>query len=65
MRHIVYFSASAITSGKALSQNNLMQAGRMDIAIHSIIAAFFLSHGIREDVKMHLIFYGMPVYSLL
>ena len=37
-----------------------MKAGRMDIAIHSIIAAFFLSHGFREDVKMHLVFYGMP-----
>jgi tRNA (pseudouridine54-N1)-methyltransferase len=37
-----------------------MKAGRMDIAIHTLIAAFFLSHKIREDVKIHLIFYGMP-----
>jgi len=40
--------------------NNLMKAGRMDIAIHTIIATFFLSHSLREDVKLHLIFYGMP-----
>lgn len=37
-----------------------MKAGRMDIAIHTIIAGFFLSHDLRKDVKMHLIFYGMP-----
>jgi tRNA (pseudouridine54-N1)-methyltransferase len=60
MRHIVYFSASATTSGKALSGGNLMKAGRIDIAIHTIIQGIFLSHGFREDVKIHLIFYGMP-----
>ena len=32
----------------------------MDIAIHTIIAGFFLSHDFRQDVKMHLVFYGMP-----
>ena len=37
-----------------------MKAGRMDIAIHSIIAGLFLSHDFRKDVKMHLVFYGMP-----
>ena len=37
-----------------------MKAGRMDIAIHSIISALFLSHSFREDVKIHLVFYGMP-----
>jgi tRNA (pseudouridine54-N1)-methyltransferase len=37
-----------------------MKAGRMDIAIHVIIASFFLSHDVRDDVKLHLIFYGMP-----
>lgn len=59
MRHFVYFSKSAATSGKALS-GDLMKAGRIDIAIHTLIASFFLSHGIREDVKLHLVFYGMP-----
>ena len=60
MRHFIYFSKNAVTSGKALAVDNLMKAGRMDIVIHSIIQAFFLSNNYRENVKMHLIFYGMP-----
>ena len=59
MRHFIYFSAKAPTSGK-FSLDNLAKAGRMDITIHVIIAGFFLSHDFREDVKMHLVFYGMP-----
>jgi tRNA (pseudouridine54-N1)-methyltransferase len=59
MRHFVYFSQNAATSGKALS-GDLMKAGRMDIAIHVLISSFFLSHAFRKDVKLHLIFYGMP-----
>ena len=62
MKHFVYFSKSAVTSGSALSRagGNLMHAGRMDIAIHAIIQGLFLSHGFRDDVKMHLVFYGSP-----
>lgn len=60
MKHIIYFSPKAVTSGKALSQKNLMKAGRMDIAIHTIIQGVFLSHDFRKDVKIHLVFYGMP-----
>lgn len=60
MRHLVYFSKTAATSGKALSQGNLMKAGRMDIAIHSLIQGIFLSNDFRRDTVMHLIFYGMP-----
>ena len=59
MRHFVYFSRNARTSGN-FNTKELMKAGRMDIAIHTIIAGFFLSHTFREDVKMHLVFYGMP-----
>jgi tRNA (pseudouridine54-N1)-methyltransferase len=59
MRHFIYFSRHGATSGKALS-GDLMKAGRMDIAIHVIIMSFFLSRSVREDVKLHLIFYGMP-----
>lgn len=59
MRHFVYFSKSASTSGKSLS-GDLMKAGRMDIVIHSIIQVLFISHGIREDTVIHLMFYGMP-----
>jgi len=63
MKHFIYFSSSAATSGKALSKyadGGLMKAGRMDIAIHSFIQGVFLSHGFRKDVIFHFIFYGMP-----
>lgn len=60
MRQFVYFSQSAVTSGKALSDGNLMHAGRMDIAIHSFIQGVFLSHGFRKDAKFHFVFYGQP-----
>ena len=65
MKHFVYFSNSAATSGNALSKysnedGNLMKAGRMDIAIHSFIQGVFLSHDFRKDVKFHFIFYGQP-----
>ena len=59
MRNFVYFSAGARTSGN-FDLQNLMKAGRMDIVIHVIINAFFLSHQLRDDVKLHLIFYGQP-----
>lgn len=59
MRHFVYFSSTAQTSGKAL-KGDLMKAGRMDIALHVIIHAFFLSNKLRKNVKLHLVFYGMP-----
>ena len=59
MRHFVYFSGEAVTSGN-FDVNELMKAGRMDIAVHFIINAFFLSHSLRDDVKLHLVFYGAP-----
>lgn len=37
-----------------------MQAGRMDIAIHSFIQGVFLSHGFRKDARFHFVFYGQP-----
>jgi len=58
MREFIYFSSKAKTSGNF--GENLMEAGRMDIACHVLINAFFLSHRIREDAKLHMIFYGMP-----
>jgi len=63
MKHFVYFSSSASTSGNALSKysgGDLMKAGRMDIAIHSFIQGVFLSHNFRKDVKFHFVFYGQP-----
>lgn len=59
MREFIYYSRTAPTAGYAIKED-LMKSGRLDIAIHSVIAAFFLSHKMRTDVKLHLIFAGPP-----
>lgn len=59
MREFIYYSRTAPTSGKYIGED-LQKAGRLDIAIHSVIASFFLSHKMRTDVKLHLCFAGMP-----
>lgn len=59
MREFIYFSNKARTSGN-FREDKLMDAGRMDIAIHVLINAFFLSHKIRENTKLHLVFNGPP-----
>src|SRR3989338_9997472 len=57
MREIIYFSSSARTTGNF---DDLMRAGRMDIVCHVIVNALFLSHKKREDMTVHLVFYGPP-----
>jgi len=57
MREFVYFSRKAFTSG---SFKDLMKAGRLDIACHFVIHSFFLSNARRQDVVLHLFFYGPP-----
>ena len=59
MREFIYYSRTAPTSGN-FSLDDLQKAGRIDIAIHVIIATFFLSHKIRPDAKLNLLFAGMP-----
>ncbi len=59
MRTFVYFSSTAKTSGN-FPVDRLMDAGRMDIAMHVIINAFFISHSLRDDTVLHLVFYGAP-----
>jgi len=59
MREFIYYSRTAPTAGSYIKED-LQESGRIDIAIHSVIAAFFLSHKIRTDVKLHLIFAGPP-----
>ena len=39
---------------------SLHDAGRLDIVHECIVASFFLSHGIRKDVKFHTILNGPP-----
>lgn len=59
MREIIYYSRTAPTAGSFVKED-LQASGRIDIAIHTIIATFFLSHKIRPDAKLHLIFAGSP-----
>ena len=59
MREFIYFSNKARTSGN-WPENDLMKAGRMDIVINFIIASLFLSHKLRDNLKLHLIFNGPP-----
>lgn len=59
MRELIYYSRTAPTAGNYIKED-LQESGRIDIAIHTVIAAFFLSHKIRTDMKLHLIFAGPP-----
>jgi tRNA (pseudouridine54-N1)-methyltransferase len=59
MREFVYYSKTAVTTGN-FDLDNLMKAGRMDIVCNFIISAFFISHDMRQDTKLHLIFDGPP-----
>jgi tRNA (pseudouridine54-N1)-methyltransferase len=57
MREIIYFSKKAVTTGNF---KDLMKAGRMDIVCHAVIMSLFISNKMRENVKLHLFFYGPP-----
>jgi tRNA pseudouridine-54 N-methylase len=59
MREFVYYSKSAVTAGN-LIKDDLKKAGRMDIVCNFVVACFFTSNAMREDVKLHLIFDGGP-----
>lgn len=59
MREFIYYSRTAPTSGNYIGED-LQAAGRIDIAIHTVIAAFFLSHKMRTDVCLHMLFAGPP-----
>lgn len=59
MREFVYYSRTAPTAGNAIGAD-LQESGRIDIAVHTVIATFFLSHKIRTDTRLHLVFGGPP-----
>lgn len=59
MGEFIYYSRLAPTAGNYIKED-LYESGRLDIAVHSLIAAFFLSHKIRTDVKFHFVFAGPP-----
>ncbi len=58
MRDFIYYSAKARTTGNF--GDDLMKAGRMDIACQIVIMAFFISNQIRNNVRLHLVFSGPP-----
>jgi tRNA (pseudouridine54-N1)-methyltransferase len=59
MRDFVYYSKTGVTAGN-LIKDDLMKAGRMDIACQFIIQSFFVSREMRNDTKVHLILMGPP-----
>ncbi len=59
MREFIYYSRTAPTAGSYIKED-LQESGRIDIAIHTVIATFFLSQAIRTDARLHLIFTGPP-----
>ena len=59
MREFLYYSRTAPTAGNYIKED-LQASGRIDIAVHTVIAAFFLSHKLRTDTKLHMIFAGPP-----
>ena len=59
MREFIYYSRTAPTAGHYIKED-LQESGRIDIAVHAVIASFFLSHKIRTDTKLHLVFAGPP-----
>ncbi len=59
MGEFIYYLRTAPTAGSYIKED-LQESGRIDIAIHTIIATFFLSHTIRTDARLHLIFAGPP-----
>jgi tRNA (pseudouridine54-N1)-methyltransferase len=59
MREFIYYSANGVTAGN-LIKDDLMKAGRIDIACQFIIQGFFLSREMRKDTKVHLILNGPP-----
>jgi tRNA (pseudouridine54-N1)-methyltransferase len=59
MREFVYYSENAPTTGN-FNTENLMKAGRIDIACNVVIMSLFVSHFMRDDVKLHMVFDGPP-----
>ena len=59
MREFVYYSKSGVTAGN-LIKDDLMKAGRIDIACQFIIQSLFVSRAMRNDTKVHLVLNGPP-----
>jgi len=59
MRELIYYSERGVTAGNLIGED-LMKAGRIDIACQFIIQSLFVSEHMRQDVKVHLVLNGPP-----
>jgi len=57
MRIFVFYSNTVRTDGKF---KDIYHSGRIDILVHSIIHAFFISNGLRKNVIFDIILNGPP-----
>ena len=55
MRQFVVIGHDAPTDPDAVSLSDIPGAGRLDLLCRCVSAGVFLSHGIREDVRVHLV----------
>lgn len=55
MRQFVVVGHDAPTTPEDISLEDLPGAGRLDVLCRCVNSAFFLSHDIREDVRVHLV----------
>lgn len=56
-REFVVYSRKGRTDSRF---TNLVEAGRLDLVHESIVASFFLSHGLRRNVVFHALLSGPP-----
>jgi len=56
MRRFVFLSHTAEPDGQWQLNELAAAAGRVDVLCRNVQAAFFLSHGLREDVECYLVF---------
>ncbi|MGC9132932.1 MAG: tRNA (pseudouridine(54)-N(1))-methyltransferase TrmY [Nanopusillaceae archaeon] len=58
MRIFIFYSNTVRTDGNF---KNIYYSGRLDIVVNSIIHSFFISNGLRKDVRFDLLLMGKPV----
>ncbi|MHB8634091.1 MAG: tRNA (pseudouridine(54)-N(1))-methyltransferase TrmY, partial [Thermoplasmatota archaeon] len=56
VRRFVCVSHTGDASGQWHLNDLAAGAGRVDVLCRNVQAAFFLSHGLREDVEVYLVF---------
>ena len=61
MRSFITVSHTADSSGNWTLNDLSAKAGRVDLLCRNIQSAFFLSHGLREDVVFYAVFAASPV----